>query len=141
MRISDWSPDVCSSDLVAEPICGPAGAAGATVGSGLLAPLTPSLSCCISRPCASVALRKPSVGRRMDCAFTGFTRYGVTTITNSLSFRWNWRDLKMLPRMGIFHRPGPLLNVLEVLLLSRHAILTLCPDPSPTVVTAARLLR
>src|SRR3546814_16533536 len=132
MRISDWSPDVCSSDLVAEPICGPAGAAGATVGSGLLAPLTPSLSCCIIRPCASVALRKPSVGRRMDCAFTGFTRYGVTTITNSLSFRWNWRDLKRLPRMGIFPRPGTWLMLLEVVLLSRPEIMQYCPEPTPT---------
>src|SRR3546814_19723229 len=61
-------------------------------------------------------------------------------IANSLSFRWNWRDLKRLPRMGIFPRPGTLLMLLEVLLLSRPAIMKLCPEPSSTVVSAARLL-
>src|SRR3546814_17506209 len=76
----------------------------------------------------------------MDCAFTGVTREGVTTITNSLSFRWNWRDLKRLPRMGIFPRPGTLLMLLEVLLLSRPAIMKLCPEPRSNVVSADRLL-
>src|SRR3546814_19255964 len=60
--------------------------------------------------------------------------------SSDLSFRWNWRDLKRLPRMGIFPRPGTLLMLLEVLLLSRPAIMKLCPEPSSTVVSADRLL-
>src|SRR3546814_6568848 len=42
--------------------------------------------------------------------------------------------------MGIFPRPGTLLMLLEVLLLSRPAIMKLCPEPSSTVVSADRLL-
>src|SRR3546814_8598118 len=60
--------------------------------------------------------------------------------SSDLSFRWNWSDLKRLPRMGIFPRPGTLLMLLEVLLLSRPAIMKLCPEPSSTVVSADRLL-
>src|SRR3546814_14225823 len=60
--------------------------------------------------------------------------------SSDLSFRWNWRDLKRLPRMGIFPRPGTLLMLLEVLLLSRPAIMMLCPAPSSTVVSTDRLL-
>src|SRR3546814_4243128 len=42
--------------------------------------------------------------------------------------------------MGILPRPGTLLTLLEVLLLSKPAIMKLCPEPSSTVVSAERLL-
>src|SRR3989344_8823908 len=74
----------------------------------------------------------------MSLALTGFTRYGVTTITSSVSPLRKLDDLNRLPSTGTSPRPGALSTRFCELLLSRPAIMKLSPDPSSTVVSARR---
>src|SRR5690606_29169577 len=87
---------------------------------------------------ARFGARKPSVGSTISLSSTGFTRYGVTTMTSSVWPLRKFCDLNRLPMIGKSPAPGSLSIVLWALLLIRPAIMKLWPEPSSTVVSARR---